>query len=243
MVLPLAWHPRNRNALIVCDLRADPAPLLELSAEELRRRLYTRRDELAEGELPVPLKQIQVNRCPVVAPLSVLRAEDRLRTGIDVEACQRRAELLRQRQAAWTEKLALAYSEESFAASEDPEQQLYDGFIGDRDRRLCEQLRRAEPEQLAREQWPFDDIRLQELFFRYRARNFPETLSPSERQQWEAFCRNRLSHEEFGAPNTLPAFEAAMEACRQEQGGTLPAVLAAWRDYAGELRRRYALDN
>lgn len=92
------------------------------------------------------------------------------------------------------------------------------------------------------EQWPFDDARLQELFFRYRARNFPETLNVAERQQWESFCRNRLSHEEYGAPNTLPAFEAALEACRQEQGGTLPAVLAAWRDYAAELRQRYSLE-
>ncbi|MBV6365624.1 exodeoxyribonuclease I [Pseudomonas aeruginosa] len=242
VVLPLAWHPRNRNALIVCDLCADPAPLLELSAEDLRRRLYTRRDELAEGELPVPLKQIQVNRCPVVAPLSVLRGEDRQRTGIELEECQRKAELLRQHQTVWADKLTALYGEESFSASDDPEQQLYDGFIGDRDRRLCEQLRLAEPEQLAKEQWPFDDARLQELFFRYRARNFPETLNVAERQQWESFCRNRLSHEEYGAPNTLPAFEAALEACRQEQGGTLPAVLAAWRDYAAELRQRYSLE-
>ncbi len=136
VVLPLAWHPRNRNALIVCDLCADPAPLLELSAEDLRRRLYTRRDELAEGELPVPLKQIQVNRCPVVAPLSVLRAEDRQRTGIELEECQRKAELLRQHQTVWADKLTALYGEESFSASDDPEQQLYDGFIGDRDRRL-----------------------------------------------------------------------------------------------------------
>src|SRR5690606_28555056 len=41
VVLPLAWHPRNRNALIVCDLQADPAPLLELGGEALRQRLYT----------------------------------------------------------------------------------------------------------------------------------------------------------------------------------------------------------
>ena len=82
VVLPLAWHPRNRNALIVCDLHQETLPLLRESAEVLRQRLYTRHDELAEGELPVPLKLVQINRCPVVAPLSVLRAEDRQRTGI-----------------------------------------------------------------------------------------------------------------------------------------------------------------
>lgn len=51
VVLPLAWHPRNRNALIVCDLHLDPAVLLELDSETLRQRLYTRRDELLADQL------------------------------------------------------------------------------------------------------------------------------------------------------------------------------------------------
>ncbi|MFG9938287.1 hypothetical protein ACG3QZ_19220, partial [Pseudomonas aeruginosa] len=107
----------------------------------------------------------------------------------------------------------------------------------------CEQLRLAEPEQLAKEQWPFDDARLQELFFRYRARNFPETLNVAERQQWESFCRNRLSHEEYGAGRRILCRPSRRRwSRRQEQGGTLPAVLAAWRDYAAELRQRYSLE-
>lgn len=47
-VLPLAWHPTNRNALIVCDLHADITPLLTLDAQALKERLYTCHDELAE---------------------------------------------------------------------------------------------------------------------------------------------------------------------------------------------------
>lgn len=79
MVLPLAWHPRNRNALIVCDLHMENSPLIRESAEVLRSRLYTRREELADGELPVPLKLVHINKCPVVAPLSVLRPADQQR--------------------------------------------------------------------------------------------------------------------------------------------------------------------
>ncbi|OSC61286.1 hypothetical protein BVW01_23425, partial [Mycobacterium tuberculosis] len=30
--------------------------------------MYTRHEELTEGQLPVPLKLVQINRCPVVAP-------------------------------------------------------------------------------------------------------------------------------------------------------------------------------
>lgn len=241
VVLPLGWHPRNRNALIVCDLAADPAPLLELDPDTLRRRLYTRRDDLAEGELPVPLKLLHINRCPVVAPLNVLRPQDRERIGLDLDSCLKVAQALVQARAVWQEKLAPIYAEESFSASEDPEQQLYDGFIGDRDRRLCEQVRQADPARLAKEQWPFDDPRLPELLFRYRARNFPETLSATEQQQWRDFCRQRLSTPEWGAPNTLENFDSAMAEQLNNAGAESRAVLEAWSKYALALRGRFGL--
>lgn len=241
VVLPLAWHPRNRNALIVCDLGLDPAPLLALDAEALRRRLYTRREELAEGELPVPLKLVHVNRCPVLAPLAVLREQDCQRLGFDLPAHLQRAESLCQAKAEWQPKLAAIYAQEEFPGSSDPEQQLYDGFIGDRDRRLCEEVRRADPAQLGKEQWPFDDPRLGELLFRYRARNFPETLSAAEAEQWREFCRCRLSLAQYGAPNTLGDFQVALaeQFERADAGGR--AVLQEWQRFVADLRQRYAL--
>lgn len=241
VVLPLGWHPRNRNALIVCDLGLDPAPLLELDSDALRSRLYARREELAEGELPVPLKLVHVNRCPVLAPMSVLREADRQRLQIDLEGQLQRAELLRENKSLWQAKLASIYAEENFAGSPDPEQQLYDGFIGDRDRRLCEEVRRAEPARLGKEQWPFDDPRLGELLFRYRARNFPETLSGLEQEQWREFCRCRLTLEEYGAPNTLGNFEVALAEQLANTGVQGQALLQEWQGYVANLRLRYGL--
>ncbi|MGY2437750.1 exodeoxyribonuclease I, partial [Escherichia coli] len=95
-------------------------------------------------ELPVPLKLLHINRCPVVAPLSVLREADRQRLQLDWSICERNVEALKNEQPLWQDKLAVIYREEAFAGSNDPEQQLYDGFIGDRDRRLCEQVRGAQ---------------------------------------------------------------------------------------------------
>lgn len=200
VVLPLAWHPRNRNALIVCDLHLDPEGLLADDVETLRQRLYSRRADLPEGTLPVPLKLIHINRCPVVAPLSVLRAEDQQRLQLDMALYQARALRLSDAQELWRDKVQAIYAQEDFTPSDDPEQQLYDGFIGDRDRRLCEQVRAADPQQLAQEQWPFDDERLPELLFRYRARNFPETLSEQEQERWKLFCQQRLSDARWGRP-------------------------------------------
>ena len=239
VVLPLAWHPRNRNALIVCDLQSDPTPLLNLDGENLRQLLYTRREQLPEGQLPVPLKLMHINRCPVVAPMGVLREEDKQRLNLDMAEIERHAELLRSSQASWQEKLQTVYASEAFNPSEDPEQQLYDGFIGDRDRRLCEQVRTAEPQRLAQEQWPFDDGRLPELLFRYRARNFPDTLSTVEQQQWRLFCQQRLSQPQLGAPNTLEAFDAALQQAWATASGAQQAVLQQWQNYASSLRERY----
>ena len=235
VVLPLAWHPRNRNALIVCDLHLDPQGLLDQDAESLRQRLYTRREELAEGELPVPLKLIHINRCPVVAPLNVLRAEDQQRLQLDMAHYQARAQQLIETQKVWQEKVQTIYAAEDFAGTEDPEQRLYDGFIGDRDRRLCEQVRLADPAELARAQWPFDDDRLPELLFRYRARNFFGTLSKQEQERWNTFCQQRLLDPQYGAPNTLAAFNEANAQCLLNATAAQQAVLNEWGDYARSL--------
>jgi len=241
VVLPLAWHPRNKNALIVCDLHLDPQGMLDLDADTLRQRLYTRREDLAEGELPVPLKLIHINKCPVVAPLSVLRPEDRLRLGMDVALYQQRALRLSDAQQDWQAKVLAIYAREDLSSNEDPEQQLYDGFIGDRDRRLCEQVRTVDPLQLAQEQWPFDDERLPELLFRYRARNFPDTLSSDEQERWRIFCQKRLSVPEWGAPNTLDSFVEAAAQLALTATPLQQAVLNEWHEYVQGLRKRLNL--
>lgn len=239
VVLPLAWHPRNRNALIVCDLQGDTQALLDDSPEALRARLYTRHEDLPEGQAPVPLKLLHINRCPVVAPLSVLRAQDRERLQLDIDACEAHAEQLRTTQARWQDSVQAVYAEESFAEVQDPEQQLYGGFIGDRDKRLCEQVRQADPLQLAGGTWPFDDARLPELLFRYRARNFPDSLNKDEQQRWFAFCQQRLSLPEYGAPNTLAQFDAAVHSALAQASSEQQALLQTWQQYAQQLRQRY----
>jgi exodeoxyribonuclease-1 len=238
VVLPLAWHPTNRNALVVCDLQLDPQVLLQLDGHALRERLYTRREQLAEGEWPVPLKLLHVNRCPVLAPLSVLRDSDKQRLQLDLALCQQHATALRDSQAQWQSKLSTIYAEEDFAPQQDPEQQLYAGFLGDRDRRLCEQVRKAEPEDLARPIWPFDDERLPELLFRYRARNFPATLTAAEVERWQLFCKQRLSDAHYGAPNTLEAFTQAVEQALVDAGPDQQALLGHWQHYAQQLATR-----
>src|SRR5690606_28381847 len=101
-----------KNALIVCDLHLDPQGLLDLDADALRQRLYTRRDDLAEGELSMPLKLIHINKCPVVAPLSVLRPVDQQRLGLDMALYQERTLRLSDAQQVWRDKVQAIYASE-----------------------------------------------------------------------------------------------------------------------------------
>jgi exodeoxyribonuclease-1 len=66
-------------------------------------------------------------------------------------------------------------------------------------------------------------------------------LSEGEQQQWQAFCRQRLSQAEYGAPNTLADFTQALDAVFDGVPAGQQAVLSEWRNYAEQLRQRYAL--
>jgi exodeoxyribonuclease-1 len=155
--------------------------------------------------------------------------------------CQERAAALREQRQLWSQKLDEIYREEGFPGSDDPEQQLYDGFLGERDRRLCDEIRGLAPAELARHPSRFDDVRLQELLFRYRARNFPEALSSEEQTLWYQFCRQRLSNGAFGAPNTLDQFEAGIQQLLVTATPAQQQLLQQWHEYGQGLREHYGL--
>lgn len=241
-VLPLAWHPVNRNVLIVCDLDAAPEPLLELDADTLRQRLYTRREDLAEGELPVPLKLVQINKCPVLAPFSVLRPADTERLGFDLASVWRTVRRLLDQRSNWQPKLQALYTEPAALAGQlkvqDAELRLYDGFIDAAERSLCERVRQCPAEQLGSQTWAFRDDRHPDMFFRYRARNFPELLTAEEGARWREFCRLRLLQEEGQGQLTCGQFFTLAEQLRGEVSSDLLPILDAWSAHVRALMRR-----
>ncbi|MCA5918858.1 exodeoxyribonuclease I [Pectobacterium brasiliense] len=183
-VVPLAWHPDNRNAVIMCDLAGDMTPLLELDSAALRERLYTRRDALEADQSAVPLKLVHINKCPVLAPANTLRPEDAERLGIDRQRCLDNLALLRNN-ASIREKVVELFAEApAFAASDDVDLRLYDGFFGDADRMAMKIIQETAPQNLPALDLTFADNRLEPLLFRYRARNFPGTLDDREQQRW-----------------------------------------------------------
>ncbi|MEQ8265274.1 exodeoxyribonuclease I [Pseudohaliea sp.] len=237
LIVPLAAHPTNRNEVICYDLAEDPAPLVDGDAEMLRELLYTRGDELPEGVRRPGLKSVHLNRCPVLLPPKMLDGRLAERAGLDGDRCRQHLATLR----AWRErdpravadKLAAIHTRPADSARRDPDLALYGGFLSDADRRLSDEVRATPPGELGGAAFAFEDARLPELLFRYRARNYPETLAQEEREAWEAFRYQRLSGEDGFGGLELEQFNARLEALAagaDPRGAALLAELQAWGD-------------
>lgn len=199
MVVPLAMHPVNKNSVIVFDLSQDPSILLELGHKKLRERLYTRTDDLPDGVERPALKQLIMNKCPVVAPLNTLSGEAAARLQIDLVKCQQNRQILLSSRKLIQDKLAKVFQPQEFEPQTDPDLMIYGGgFFSDSDKRTMQRIHDTLADELGKQSWVFDDARLQEMLLRFRARNYPETLSGEERAQWLEHCRQRLTNGDNG---------------------------------------------
>ena len=218
-VLPVARHPVNSNGIICFDLRQDPEPLLKLGAEEIHRRLFSRAEDLPEGLERIPLKTVHINRCPILAPMKTLSVDAAERWQIDDAVVARHARSLRDARGL-AEKVQRVHSMAEFPPETDPDLMLYcGGFFPDSDRREMARLRTLAPEDLAAEGCTFEDQRLPEMLFRYRARNWPQTLTEAQRQDWDAYRFRRLTEPEAGGSITVDAYQQRLDELRAEAEG------------------------
>ncbi|MDR1625292.1 MAG: exodeoxyribonuclease I [Spirochaetia bacterium] len=191
LVLPLSVDPHHSNRVIACDLREDPSDWVDLPAEEIRRRVFTSKEELG-SEPRIPLKGVHLNRSPAIAPLATLEADRAKALHIDVEACLRHAEILRSR-GGLIQKIRAVYAQPSQKTPLDVDLKIYSGdFFPDEDRLEFETLRKAPPEALLSSPPRFYDSRGPEMLWRYLARNFPDSLPEADRRKWRSFCASRL---------------------------------------------------
>lgn len=188
-IIPLAWHPNNPNLLIVCDLSGDIRVLLNLDNNLLRNRLYTHCDQLDIGSTQVPLKLVYINKCPILAPANTLRSEDAVRLGINRQHCLDNLLLLRSQSDLHKKVLNLYANSEPSITSDNVDAQLYDDLFNDVDRATMDMVRSTSPKNLSALDVSFIDRRLKLLLFRYRARNFANTLNYYEQQRWLEYRR------------------------------------------------------
>lgn len=242
LMLPLAMHPKNRNSVVAFNLASDPTDLLNLGVEELRERLYVKTQDLPEGTERLALKEIHLNKTPMILPPNMLDDASTKRLGIDKAGCEKNwqtlANLTLAERNQLQQKLFQLYGDRPFEPKTDPDQMLYDGFFDDADKKLMLRIRKLEGEQLAAENFDFKDSRLPELLFRYRARNFPESLSQEEQASWQTFCHRRFTDPAMGASITWEQLQARLATLRA--GDLNPRQQQILNDLASYARDRLA---
>lgn len=188
-------HHKRAGAVYVYDLRFDPADWLGKTAEELAAAWKWKKDS-TEPRLPVKL--LQFNRCPAIAPLGVLDDASRERLHINMPEIKAHQALL-QKDEQFAERLCAAADildgerqSSLFTDESDVDGRVYDGFFATEDKTAMSVVRAAEPAELGTLNLRFRDDRLTAMLPLYKARNYPKLLTSEERETWEKFRVNRL---------------------------------------------------
>lgn len=235
VMLPIAAHPDNRNEILAWDLMFDPSELADLTVEQVKERLFTRAADLPQGMSRLALKSIHLNKSPmVVGNLKVLTPQVIERWSLDIEKINlhwAKAKALPDLSALWHEVFA---RKKSSKLAIDPEQDLYGGFVGDEDRKRLNEAQAMRPEILAAQKWEFSDPRLPELIWRYRARNFPHTLTEDEQRRWEEH-RKAVLIDGYGENRTATDLMTEIDVLSETANEDQHEILGALYDWADQI--------
>lgn len=241
-VVPIAAHPLFSDRTIVIDLQGDVDALLRLSVDDLRERLFHRKDTAnsnSEAIEPLPLNVVATNQSPTVAPIQTLDSKSSNRLKIDVDQLQKTHHKLLAHP-----DLANKLREVYRSTSEEPpnrvaEEALYDSFVSREDTQACQNFWRAMRRDRQWFETTFTDWRLQELYHRLKVRMAPTKLSQPERTQYQGFVQQQLSHHH-------PTLEEVEKEVTELMATALePAELEAvtsLREYLAQLRQDWLLD-
>lgn len=242
LVLPICPHPLIGNRILACDLRDDPRDIIELPAEDILDRLYTPRADLPEGVERIGLKEIHLNRAPILIEPRHLNADQLAVFGIDLDRQLEHAERLRAAPGLAEKLRAVFGTPRQDSGPADPDLSLYSGFPAPGDAARFAQVRESGPRPPPGGRFGFRDPRYEELAFRYRARNWPQALDAAEHARWQQHRRERLAPGSGLGEYDLPGYRAEIAALRAaaDPGSGTHALLDALEDWGADIERSLA---
>jgi exodeoxyribonuclease-1 len=190
----VASHP-DKNAALMYDLRIDPEEFASFTPVQLAERWQAR----GEDAPYFPIKVLSYNRCPAIAPISVLDQASEKRLGLHKKIIENHLQKLRKLEdfgdklVAAAEIMGKKFQQQTLVVDENRvDGALYDGFINDVDKTKMGVVRAADANGLADLHLDFADERLKHLLPLYKARNYPASLNEEEQVRWEMFKYRQL---------------------------------------------------
>jgi exodeoxyribonuclease-1 len=147
----------------------------------------------------------------MIASVKVVTPEVAQRTHLDLALVRKHYDELMLNQTSWMKAQAV-FSGQDFAEKTDPDAMLYSGgFFSNIDKNTLARIVKTPPADLSRQTFVFEDRRLAEMFFRYKARNYPELLDVEESERWQEYRFQRLTNPDYGATITLQQYQEKLE--------------------------------
>nr|BET44334.1 MAG: exodeoxyribonuclease I [Candidatus Aschnera chinzeii] len=194
MILPIIWHPKNLNVIIVCDLSENLDSLFMLTANKLKEHLFIPKKHYNHS-LSIPIKLINLNKCPILIPINILYSTDIQRIPLNLDFCFNNVIKLRNYMEIKNKIFKIFNKPFDYDQSNNVDTQLYSGFFNQEDRKKMKIIRETPPTKLSSLKLNFNDHRLHHLFFRYKARNYLHILTKSEKIIWIQEIRNIITIE------------------------------------------------
>ena len=236
-VMPVAKHPINNNAIIAIDLSKPIDSLIDDSPNEIKAKLYAPRDTDGSPVSRPGLKLIHINRSPFITTAKAMTEENAQRLGLDRHYCLANYQALT-KTSGLAEKLTQVYEGDDLEHDLDIDYALYTGgFLSREERNWCNRVIHTQPEHLAALSEETQNEGLKTLLFRYRARNFPNTLTHDETIKWQQHRQARLTDASSPASITLEAYMLTLERLAHEHADNPDhqAILRALFQYAQNL--------
>ncbi len=224
LVTAICNHPEYNDRAIVFNLNQDPEIFLELEAEELKALTFSKKSDLPKGIEKLDLSELVYNKSPMfvcspnsdsfkISPILIDKFQ------INLEKCLKNLRFIQQNRQSIEDKVRAIYNIDSDREqSRDVDQSLYDGFISNNDRAICNEIQNLSPTQLVDYLPAFEDRKLVKLFLNFKARNYPQLLNEFEQEQWFEIVQARIQSGENGFLS-IDSFERSLESLRESHPG------------------------
>lgn len=250
IAFPIA--PSKNGNLLVFDLRYNLEDLLTAEKEFKSEKKVNRfgKEYMTWFDFGEAVKEICLNKCPAVAPISVLdtlsdkESNDEFsphpRGASGWEKIQLTPEIIGKnleillKHPDFIERMRSLYENRvDYPKVDEVEASLYDGFLPEADRRISQKIQGADAESINEFIPNFIDERLPGLFLHFKGRNFPNCLSEEELSKWEEDRKKRIQKQSKRFFTSLNALKKKIETGEKTMDGRAidPKILKELEDW------------
>lgn len=183
------------NDVYCVKITKDIDQLLTLTSDQIKENLYTKKEDAKEEFVRLPIHKLQINKCPVMLPSSMLTPEIAKNLNFDGGLCKENIAKIKANLTILSNKLNEVFKSTGMEQPEDVDGQIYGGFASNEDKKRFQVIKKTQSVYLIDylKNTKFDDdLKIKRMLFRYICRNFEDALDQKHYDRWKEFCKIRI---------------------------------------------------